>query len=117
MEWLVSDDKILGIKAMQHRITKELCLFGKYGEVWVDGNHYKVLARGKIKTKVAQLLQHRSSIGTLECELMLPFTEAEAAAILEVVGIFKTLSAQERVANEGNEDKKGLAKRSDHTSH
>lgn len=36
--WYVPEDaELFGFKACKHRITKELALFGKYGEVWDRG--------------------------------------------------------------------------------
>lgn len=33
------DEMIYGQLAVKHKITKELCLFGKYGQIWFDTEH------------------------------------------------------------------------------
>lgn len=58
-EWVITNERLYGRPCIRHRITRELTLFGKYGEIYPYSNELAaVIVRApKIAFKIAQLLQ------------------------------------------------------------
>lgn len=98
--WIVSNSKIADKIALQHSITKELCLFGKFGEIWPNGDSYKALVKGNLKSKISRFLELTAEVGTYECELLVNFTNKQLPFIVSMLKVPRSANAQLEIANE-----------------
>lgn len=98
--WKLSTQHIERYVYCQHATTKELCLFGKYGEIWpVARGKYSVLVKGNLKKKVADILNLKVSVGSQECELVARFSSDKLSLIASMIKVPVWPDKQLEIAN------------------
>lgn len=55
LDWHRSSLLIYGLRTVRHRITKEIALIGRWGEIWIigDGSYCTVITSNKIANQLA----------------------------------------------------------------
>lgn len=102
-EWYIpiTEDSMLGYKALKHRITKELCLFGRYGEMWqVSDTTYGVLIHSSAIAKKIAKLAKIDIPGKIDVndEVVLNISAKLAPQIAKCLQIKKQLKSQLLIA-------------------
>lgn len=101
-EWVIPDirdsNKIGTINAIKHRVTGELCLFGKHGEIWAfnDKMCYAVIT----STRVAHMYtKGKAAPQTTFDETLVKFPMSELEMWAKRLGVKKPRSIMLRYAN------------------
>ena len=102
-EWYspTEPERLLGYKAIKHRITRELCLFCKYGEVWQHSptSYSFLITSTKIANKIARLLNTPRTTDALDEMLILDIDEPTSKTIIQHLTPPKNVSTQLRRSN------------------
>lgn len=92
MEWKLSDRRIGGRPAIEHKITGELCLSCKYGDVWQhDETTYKAAIKSTtIAKKVGKYLKQYVVGGLPEgSEALFEFSEEDLPKVLDLMSMYR----------------------------
>lgn len=101
--WKPSEKNLYGHRAIEHRITKEVCLASKRGEIWAYSD-----AVASVLCKTPQSLRKVLQIARLrlfgrlkrDCEGVVRLPNTLIPQVIKILNIPKTRPAQARAANE-----------------
>jgi hypothetical protein len=94
--WIPSKQKLGGYKSIEHEITKEVALIGKYGEIWKfseDGN-FKALVEDHLKAnQLARKLSSKSRYKSGD-EAIFTFSQIDFETVADVIAVYRSQERQ-----------------------
>lgn len=103
-EWRKTGIKMGGFLCIKHKITSELCLSGKWGEIWLNSNDprnmYSCFSSGRISTsRLSKSLGLKANIKD-HSEAKFTFPEAFLPKAIKILQIPKSRPSQIRYAEQ-----------------
>lgn len=110
-DWIKSDQKLGKWKAIRHKLTGELCLSGKYGEIWIKNSipgflfqnkvTYSAMLRAPLRSKLELISDRSGSFKSLKKgdEIVFSFDSSQLDEVAKALRIYKEYEPQILAAN------------------